>query len=118
MITLDSSKFKPHDAAEAQWLASTHEKLSQAIIENELPIKYIRVGRQVKSYGSTGVHSHKVEWRDTQDNTGVWINGHHRKEIDLDRVIKHMVKSTLTWRPLASKTTSEHKLALKLKYAV
>ena len=116
MINLDNSKYKPHNPQEAIWLQETYNKINKAVVENGLPYQRVRVGRQVKAYGSRGVNSYKTEIRDGL--IGVWINGHHRTSIDIDKVIKHMVKSTVGWKHISDKTDNETKAFLKLKFEV
>ena len=118
MLSLDTNKFKSHTQDEADWVKSTYEALAKAVEENQLPFKYVRIGRQVKAYGSRGVSSYKNEWVGTKDNIGVWINGHHRNNINVDAVINHMIRSTINWSSIKDATTDEHKTYLKLKFGV
>lgn len=118
-MNICTAKFKPKNEKEVAWVKSVLEKFSELVSVDGLPPCRIRIGRQVKSYGSAGVASYKTEIRD--NIFGVWINGHHADNIDLDKVVRHYVKSCLNWKhaqPFIQNMTEDQKTFLKIKYNI
>ena len=114
MIALDSSKFKPHNPTEALWQVRIHEIVDSVVQKYTLPIVYLRLGRQKKSFGSTGVRSIKIEWRDSPQNTGVWLNGYHMQNLTDDYVEKYIVRACLNWSHTNKMIADIDKVAMKL----
>ena len=79
---MENDKFTPHTQAEMDWVTEMHE-LNNYFINNGLTFqKGIRLGRQAKCFGSTGVHRiHIYMYRN--DEFELWINGYHKEYNDI-----------------------------------
>ena len=72
-----SKKFKVRNAAEALFVANMVERIKEVTTQYNLPINHIRFGRQVKSWGSTGVASYHVyRYNSDKNKIELWVNGH------------------------------------------
>lgn len=80
--TVDWKKFKPRDQKEATWLKETLLGSLAMIKDFSLPVSHIRVGRQTKSWGSSGVRDVSVSCYRQKSGAEMWINAYHLPNMD------------------------------------
>lgn len=94
MISIDSKKCKPHNAREAQFQVDVNSKCIEFIKAHNLPITSIRWGRQVKSWGSTGVADYHVYEYKSDNRKEFWINMHNMEDYSEEKLLWALMRGS------------------------
>lgn len=73
---VNTDKCKARDATEANFIRDVTARVIELVAKHNLPINHIRFGRQVKSWGSTGVASFHVYHYSDPTKKEFWVNIH------------------------------------------
>lgn len=72
-----TAKFRVRNQEEQTFVNDMVERVDSVVKQYNLPINCIRFGRQVKTWGKTGVARYHVYRYRNSDKVELWINGHN-----------------------------------------
>jgi hypothetical protein len=120
-----TAKFKVRNPAEALFVNDMVERVIEVSKQYNLPINHVRFGRQVKSWGSTGVGRYHVytygQYSKTPNRIEFWVNGHNADLSEAGRKYLEWcaVRGCLNHRDIdlsSINVSREDMLAFALKY--